>query len=182
MCYLEEGSCDGWVPGATLGFVDVVIDSSDSLVPNPFGWGPVRRLCMAFDELLTLILSDDLDIDRLALDFDRSSDGRRFTGASISPAERRVLVAIAAKHDVLLLEDRLRCFSFAGVRSWISFHLLLMRSGASIRLLGPRPNRARPLWSSYGLSLVGALLWVGCRLHGDPATVRWRPVMLLLLA
>ena len=54
---------------------------------------------MAFDELLQLILTDDLDIDRLALDYHRLRDEHGAGTARAEPVNRRILLEIAAKHD-----------------------------------------------------------------------------------
>ena len=167
-----ESRRDGWVPGATLGFVDVWIDELYSLVGNPFAWGPQRRLSLAYDELLLLILSDDLDIDRIALEYHRLRDEQRSGVARAEPVERRILLEVAASHDVLVPDDGAAQLSFAGIRAWIAFHVQLLRSGHSLRLLGPLPDPSCPLWSTHGLSLAGALVWAAGRLLDGACTVR----------
>ena len=176
-----ESRRDGWVPGATLGFVDVWIDESGSLVGNPFVRGPPRRLAMAYDELLLLILTDDLDIDRTALNYHRLLDAQRPGLARVEPVERRILLEVAAKHDVLVSCDSAAQHSFAGFRAWIAFHVQLLQSGHSLRLLGPLPDPSCALWSTHGLSLVGALLWAGGRLLDGAVTVRRLPCASLSL-
>ena len=167
-----ESRREGWVPGATLGFVDVWIDELGSLVGNPFAWGPQRRLSMAYDELLLLILMDDLDIDRTALNYHRLRDEQRSGFARAEPVERRILLEVAAKHDVMVSDDGAAQRSFAGIRAWIAFHVQLLRAGHSLRLLGPLPDPSCALWSTHGLSLAGALVWAGGRLLDGSTAVR----------
>lgn len=150
-----------WVAGAALGFADTWIDSIDSLVDNPFAMGPPRRLCYAYDELLLLILSDDLDFDSLALEYHRLRDEQRSGLTPAEPMELRILREIARRHDVQVSDERAARFSFAGVRAWVAFHLRLLQSGRSLRLLGPCPDSACPPWSTFCLSLAGALVWAG---------------------
>ena len=171
VCSSEGSDRDGWVPGATLGFLDVWIHHY-SLVGNPFARGPPRRLAMAFDELLQLILTDDLDIDRLALDYHRLRDEHGTGTARAEPVNRRILLEIAAKHDVLLDTAVAAQHRFDGVRAWVAFHVQLLRSGQSLRLLVPFADPGCPLWSNRGLSLAGALNWKANQLSDGVAPVR----------
>ena len=150
-----------WVAGAALGFVDIWINSTDSLVINPFVEGPPRRLCCAYDELLTLILTDDLDFDRLATEYHRLLDEHRSGFTRTGPVEMRVLQEIARQHGVQVSDELAAHFSFAAIRAWIAFHAQLLRTGRSLRLLGPLPDLTCPPWSTYLVSLAGALAWAG---------------------
>ena len=126
---------------------------------------------MAYDELLSLVIGDDFDIDRLATDYPRLCDEQP-AALRAAPGERRVALAIAAKHDVLLCEDYSACYSFAMVRAWLAFHVQLLRAGRSLLLLGPAPDPAGAPWATHGLSLAGALIRICGQLFDLDVSVR----------
>ena len=82
-------------------FRDVLIGRS-SLAGNPFVGAPRVRLCKAYDELLRLLLSNDLDYDRLALTFPHLVDDPGSGVAGTTSFEKRILVEVASSHHVQL--------------------------------------------------------------------------------
>jgi len=160
---------------ALQGFVDVMIDRHDSMVGNPFVAAPVRRLCMAYDELLQLLLRDDFDFDRHRLDYHRLLDEHRSGSTSTESVERRLLLGIAARYDVRLAEanrNYARRHRLEGVRAWLAHHAHLLRSGVALRLLCHCVEGTCSPWSCHGQGLAGALTWLADYDRREPTTVR----------
>ena len=87
-------------PNTGTGYVNVLIDRHDSMVGNPFVKGPIERLCRAFDELLSHVLLNDMDFDRVLQQYHRLHDEHCSGLAHSEPVLRRLLVDISRRHEV----------------------------------------------------------------------------------
>ena len=143
-------------------FLDVLIDRS-SLIGNPFVGAPRVRLCKAYDELLRLLLSNDLDYDRLALTFPHLVDDPGSGVVGTASFEKRILSEVAASHDVQLHDSNAGRFSVETLRAWVAYHAQLLCSGQSLRLQCHCIQGAACPWSCHGQGLAGALTWLALR-------------------
>ena len=143
-------------------FRDVLIGRS-SLAGNPFVGAPRVRLCKAYDELLRLLLSNDLDYDRLALTFPHLVDDPGSGVASTTSFEKRILAEVASSHHVQLHDSYAGRFSIETLRAWVAYHARLLCSGQSLRLLCHCIQGAAGPWSCHGQGLAGALTWLALR-------------------
>ena len=139
--------------------VHVLIDRG-SMVGNPFVGGSHERLTKAFDELLHVLLTDDLNYDELALQFPQLADEPSFGVTGAEPMERRLLHKIATTHGVLLHEAHAGRFRILALRAWIAFHAQRLRLGCSLKLLCHCMEGPAPPWTCHGQGLAGALVWV----------------------
>ena len=137
-----------------------MIGQSDSLVANPFVEGPRTRRCQAFDELLSLVLTDDLDFDRVHDDYHRMLDERRGGLLRSTPVERQLLICLAEKHNVGLDESLVDAFSIDALHIWLRHHARQMLTGHSLLLVCDCVVGDCPFWTCHGQSLAGALLWL----------------------
>ena len=147
------------VDGDALGEIHVQIDRG-TVVGNPFVRGSHEQLTRAFDELLHVLLSDDLNYDELALQFPQLVDEPGFGVTGAEPMERRLLLEIATTHGVLLHETYVSRFRTQAFRVWVAFYAQRLRLGHSLKLLCHCIEGSSPPWSCHGQGLAGALTWV----------------------
>ena len=150
---------------ATVGLLHVPIFGT-SMASNPFVGGTRRQCCEAFDALLQLLFSTEIDLDRSELLYLRMRDTQRDDAAACDPMkvrlDFRLLADIAKRHDVVLDPKLSVTFSLAGLGAWLAFHLRCLSHGHSLLLLTctGEPDDDYPLWSNHGHSLAGALTWL----------------------
>lgn len=142
-----------------VGELHVPIDRG-TVAGNPFVGGPLDRLTQAYDELLHVLLSEDLNYDELALQFPQLVDEPSFGVTGAEPMERRLLLEIATTHGVLLQETFASRFRIQAFRVWIAFYAQRLRLGCSLKLLCHCIEGPSPPWSCHGQGIAGALTWV----------------------
>lgn len=157
---------------AALGFVDVWIDTEDSLAGNPFE-RPRQQSILAFEELLRFLLLGDLDFDRLTDQYIGMLDERRSHVTDVLPIEKTLILEIAGRHRITKLRAMVsERFRAVEMQSWLCHHVKLLWSGASLRLRRSDPTISSLRGSSHVLVLVGALTWAATHLRApEPNTV-----------
>jgi hypothetical protein len=162
------------VDGRTAAMQRAVVDLlhvpifGTSMASNPFIKGTRRQRCEAFDALLQLLLSTDIDLDRFELLYIRMRDTRRDDAAACDPMKVRLdfqLLADIARGHGVVLDPLFTTFSLDGLSAWLAFHLRCLSRGHSLLLLccTGEPNDDHSLWSNHGHSLAGALTWLASR-------------------
>ena len=160
-----SGGLQGEAVCATDGTTLDVQVGGFSMVANPFTGGPRKHICEAYDDLLGLVMTEDLDLDRLASDFHRLHQEIHSGVVSAGPVERRLLDGIAQRHGLCLRREACG-FSVAGLRAWVGYHVQLLRSGRSLGLCDPSYRSPCPPWTCPAQSLVGALAWAAELTYG----------------